>query len=178
MRSSSESFSTKLQKSHLFQYKTNRSFLPCRGTNFFSSRARKICHPWLPRLLGLLLMLVLTYKFLYRFQNPGQGASTFWTTIGNEWKMSYLCSVKNDQTPHQKWQDIDKQKWIQTLLLLSISVEKDRIRPFVLLLISSQFVLIYALFVDIHAQNTLVSTLFALNICFVQKNDVSFNRKP
>ena len=117
--------------------RSNRSFLPCRGTNFFSSRARKICHPWLPRLLGLLLMLVLTYKFLYRFQNPGQGASTFWTTIGNEWKMSYLCSVKNDQTSHQKWQDIDKQTWIHTLLLLSISVEKARIRPFVLLLISS-----------------------------------------
>ena len=38
--------------------------------------------------------------------------------------------------------------------------------------------LIYALFVDICAQNTLESSLFSLNICFVQKNDVSFNRKP
>ena len=39
-------------------------------------------------------------------------------------------------------------------------------------------VLIYALFVDIYAQITLESSLFSLNICFVQKNDVSFNRKP
>ena len=39
-------------------------------------------------------------------------------------------------------------------------------------------VLIYAVIVDIYAQNTLESTLFSLNICFVQKNDVSFNRKP
>ena len=37
--------------------------------------------------------------------------------------------------------------------------------------------LIYAVIVDIYAQNTLESTLFPLNICFVQKNDVSFNRK-
>ena len=38
-------------------------------------------------------------------------------------------------------------------------------------------VLIYAVIVDIYAQNTLESSLFPLNICFVQKNDVSFNRK-
>ena len=60
--------------------------------------------------------------------------------LDNYWKwVENAVSLQREEWSNtaSKWQDIDKQKWIQTLLLLSISVEKARIRPFVLLLISS-----------------------------------------
>ena len=70
--------------------------------------------------------------------------SKFWTRgfniLDNYWKwVENVVSLQREEWSKtaSKWQDIDKQKWIQTRLLLSISVEKDRIRPFVLLLISS-----------------------------------------